>query len=211
MRHLKRRSIRLKGYDYSRPGAYYITLCTNGREPLFGEIKNGEMILNDLGKTVAKCWNEIPAHFLNVTTDAFVIMPDHVHGILFIDSVNTTTGADDICVMADDTNVGANNYSPLQPANTILRQLCDPFMQQTPPKIKPGTSRTIGSIVRGFKIGVSKWSRNAKGEEYSPGRGIWQRNYYEHIIRDENELNIIRQYIVDNPKNPSVDENYYAE
>lgn len=113
MRHLKRRSIRLKGYDYSRPGAYYITLCTNGREPLFGEIKNGEMILNDPGKTVAKCWNEIPAHFLSVTTDAFVIMPDHVHGILFIDSVNTTTGADDICVMADDTNVGANNYSPL--------------------------------------------------------------------------------------------------
>ena len=81
-----RRSIRLKGYDYSQNGAYFVTICVQNRECLFGKIKNGEMILNDAGKMTEKYWKEIPGHFPNVILDAFVIMPNHTHGILIIDN-----------------------------------------------------------------------------------------------------------------------------
>jgi putative transposase len=79
-----RRSIRLKGYDYTQPGAYFVTLVTYERMPLFGEIVNGEMRLNDIGRVAERCWLDIPSHFPHVALDAFVIMPNHVHGILWI-------------------------------------------------------------------------------------------------------------------------------
>jgi putative transposase len=79
-----RRSIRLKGYDYTQPGAYFVTLCHHERMPLFGEIVNGEMRLNDIGRVAERCWLDIPSDFPHVALDAFVIMPNHVHGILWI-------------------------------------------------------------------------------------------------------------------------------
>jgi len=156
-----RRSIRLKGYDYSQSGAYFITICTQNRECLFGEITNGKIVLNDAGRMALKCWHDIPSHFPHVELDEFVVMPNHVHGIL--------------CVV--DAPVGAKNFLPLQSG-------------QRP----RGTTKTIGSIIRGFKIGVTKWMR-----QNTESHNIWQRNYYEHIIRNENELNRIRVYIVKNP------------
>jgi len=152
-----RHSIRLKGYDYSQAGAYFVTICTQNRECLFGDITDAGMVLNEGGKVVERCWHDIPSHFPQVELDAFVVMPNHVHGILVI--VDT---------------VGAKNVSPL-------------------PTL-PGTSKTVGSVVRGFKIGVTKWFRNNTNV-----RDVWQRNYYEHIIRNEQSLNRIRQYILDNP------------
>ncbi|MBN2703308.1 MAG: transposase [Pontiellaceae bacterium] len=149
-----RRSIRLREYDYSRAGAYFVTACTQGRAFLFGDIADGQMRLNDAGRVVEQCWNEIPAHFPHVALDEFVVMPNHVHGILLIMD-----------------HVGAKNISPL-----------------------PGTSKTIGSVIRGFKIGVTKWFR-----QNTPLFVIWQRNYYEHIIRNDESLNRIREYIVNNP------------
>jgi REP element-mobilizing transposase RayT len=149
----------LKGYDYSRAGAYFVTICAHKRACLFGEIVDGEMVLNDAGSVAAKCWHTIPDHFPHVILDTFVVMPNHVHGILFI--VNAS--------------VGAKNFSPL-------------------PSKPRGTSKTIGSVIRGFKIGVTKWMR--QNTEF---HNIWQRNYYEHIVRNENELNRIREYITDNP------------
>jgi putative transposase len=192
-----RRSIRLKGYDYSCPGAYYITICAKYREHLFGNIENGMMVLNECGMVAQKYWLEIPMHFPNVILDEYVVMPDHIHGIIFIDTTEYV-GA----------NVGANNYSPLRTdttprMDTMPRMDTAPRMNTTSPRtdttpsiIKPGTSKTIGSIVRGFKIGITKWFQE-NTDILSP----WQRNYYEHIIRDENELNRIRQYIIDNPEN----------
>jgi REP element-mobilizing transposase RayT len=159
-----RLSARLRGYDYSRAGMYFVTICAQNRECLFGEIIDGEMWLNDAGKMVQICWNAISDHFPHVELDAFVVMPNHVHGILSI-------------VRA--INVGAKNFSPLQRQSS-----------QQP----HGTSKTIGSVVRGFKIGVTKWMR-----QNTPVRNIWQRNYWEHIIRDEPELNRIREYIRNNP------------
>ncbi|NOX38685.1 MAG: hypothetical protein GXO78_14235 [Calditrichaeota bacterium] len=161
-----RRSIRLKGYDYSQPGAYFITICTHDRQWLFGHIVNGKMKLNALGKIAHQCWLAIPDHFPRTRLDEFVIMPNHVHGIIWIvDDPNR----ENVVVK----NVGAKNVSPLRPR---------------------GTSRTIGSIVRGFKIGVTKWAR-----QHTNVYHVWQRNYYEHIIRNDNELNRIREYIINNP------------
>jgi len=93
-----RRSIRLQGYDYSSPGAYFVTMCTHNRECLFGEIANGKMRLNELGKIASQCWLAIPDHFPHARLGAFVIMPNHVHGIIWI----------------VDNIVGAKNFSPLQ-------------------------------------------------------------------------------------------------
>jgi len=160
-----RRSIRLPGYDYMQNGAYFITVCTKNRECLFGEIEDGEMHLNDTGNIAFQCWQEIPAHFPHVVPDRFVIMPNHIHGILFItDSI------------VGGNVVGAKNFSPL------------------PGQRPAGTSQTIGSIVRGFKIGVTKWMRRNTSVQT-----VWQRNYYEHIVRNDDALNRIRRYIDDNP------------
>jgi len=159
----RRRSIRLKGYDYSKAGAYFVTICTQNKECLLGEIVDGKMILNDVGEFAKKCWNDIPLHFPHVKLDIYCIMPNHIHGIINI----------------SDSAGGAKNLSPLL----------------QPDKNKPiGTSKTIGSIVRGFKIGVTKWIRNQL-----PGKKLWQRNYYEHIIRNENDFNRIYEYIENNP------------
>ena len=159
-----RRSMRLKGYDYSQPGLYFVTIVAQDRVCLFGHIEDDNMQLNEAGRIVETCWLAIPEHFPHVILDAFVIMPNHVHGIIVIME-----------------HVGAKNFSPLQ----------SPIRQSSMPR---SPSKTIGSIVRGFKIGVTKWFR-ANTDIHA----VWQRNYYDHIIRDEPSLNRIRQYIADNP------------
>ena len=168
---MNRRSIRLKGYDYSSAGAYFVTLCSQNREYLFGQVVNREMELNDMGMIAKKCWNEIPSHFPHVRLDEFIVMPNHIHGILII------------------TSVGANNISPVGANN------CSPHRPQ-------GTSETIGSIIRGFKIGVTKWFRRQNRQDIPCSeivKDVWQRNYFDHIIRDDESLNRIREYIIQNP------------
>ena len=155
-----RRSIRLKGYDYSKSGLYFITVCTDERKCFFGEIKDGTMLLSMTGEIVKRCWENIPEHFPNVVLLEYVIMPNHIHGIIRI----------------TDVPIGAKDISPL-------------------PEHPAGTSKTVGSIIRGFKIGVTKEAG------YSP----WQRNYYEHIIRNESSYNQIAEYIVNNPVNWQTD------
>lgn len=180
-----RRSIRLKGYDYSLGGAYFITICTQDRECLFGKIADGEMILNDAGKIANEFWLQIPNHFPNVILHEHIVMPNHVHGII---------------ELAEQTTVGVQNFEPQQ-----LQQITEK-PQNKFQKIIP---RSIGSIIRGYKIGVTKWFRNkhAVGVEnfhplqiQSPRRmRVWQRNYYEHIIRKEQSCQTISDYITTNP------------
>ena len=169
----RRKSIRLQGYDYSQAGLYFITVCTHNRVPLFGEIVDGVMALNTAGQIVEKCWCTIPEHFPQVTVDEFVVMPNHVHGIITIGTI-----------------VGANDYLPL-PSN------------ETPRSLQHGTSRTIGSMVRGFKIGVTRWFR-ANTDIHK----VWQRNYYEHIIRNEDSYLKIAEYIQTNPQRWEIDTYY---
>jgi putative transposase len=141
------------------------------------------MLLNDAGRNVKKCWQDIPGHFPNVTLDEFIVMPNHVHGIIFIAH-----------------SVGAYKHTPQKLDQPIQRRanIYSP-LPDTPPLRSP--SKTVGSVVRGFKIGVSEWLR--KNTDMSP---IWQRNYYEHIVRNETELNQIRQYIRSNPASWMEDE-----
>ncbi len=179
-----RQSIRLQGYDYARAGAYFITVVAHDRTCLFGEIVNGEMRINECGERTQQCWLEIPNHFPQTQLDEFVIMPDHIHGIIIIN---------------DFPIVGAKNFSPL-PFESSSRSC-----QSSPrPNITPfrSPSQTIGSIVRGFKIGVTKWIHQIEMvKNISPQPNVWQRNYYEHIIRNDDELHRIRDYIRNNPPN----------
>ena len=173
----QRRSIRLHRFDYTQPGAYFVTMCTRERMCLFGDVADERIRLNVAGQATKECWLAIPSHFPHVRLDAFVIMPNHVNGIICIvdDSLVATPGAH---------TVGTKNFSPLPPGAAAFRS----------------PSKTVGSIVRGFKIGVTKWIRaNTDIHE------VWQRNYYEHIIRDAAALNQIRQYIIENPARWSED------
>ncbi|MBF0219052.1 MAG: hypothetical protein HQL49_05925 [Gammaproteobacteria bacterium] len=180
-----RRSIRLQGYDYSQAGAYFVTICTHNRECLFGEIVDGEMRLNEAGNIARQCWDDIPIHFPQVDLDEFVVMPNHIHGIVVI------TG-----------NVGAKNFSP-QPQPNFSPQPQPNFSPLPQPTRPCGTSKTIGSIVRGFKIGVTKWMRNN-----TPIYDVWQRNYWEQIVRNTPELNRIREYIHNNPVQWELDKSF---
>lgn len=151
-----RRSIRLKGYDYSRPGAYFITICTHQRECLLGEIIDGQIQLNQFGKIVQYHWQNLEKHHSHIQLDEFVVMPNHFHGIIII---NTKL----------DTDTSIN-------------------IQQT----------AIPEIIRGFKTFSARQINKLR---HQPGVPLWQRNYYERIIRDEEELNQIKKYIINNPQN----------
>ena len=184
MKQHHRHSIRLPGYDYSQNGFYFLTICTRNRECLFGQIRNGMMFLSEIGEIVDLCWQEIPCHFPHVVVREYVIMPNHIHGIIEI--CNHIVGANNYSTLQRPSNtpqqpVWANNYSPLQrPSNTPMA------LASTRPT---GTSRTVGSVVRGIKIGVT----------HRMGHSPWQRNYYEHIIRNTTAYQNIVQYMVQNP------------
>ena len=172
-----RRSIRLQGYDYSQNGAYFITLCTHNRECLFGQIQNGQMILNEYGKMVEQCWNNLSNHYDNIELDAYVIMPNHFHGIIFItDTVD---------------NVRAIRELPIHelPIHELHRQQQKQRQQQRRKMLLP-------KIVGRFKTNSAKQINQMRN---TPGISVWQRNYYEHIIRDEKSLENIRNYIINNP------------
>lgn len=143
-------SIRLKGYDYTRPGAYFITIVTQNRKLLFGKISNGEMKPNDFGEIVESCWLALPQHYPQLILDEFALLPAHVH-----------------CIMI----------------------------------IKNKSRHGIPEFVRAFKTFSA---RRINQQRKSPGTTVWQRDYYEHIIRDEDALIRIRTYIKNNPLNWSM-------
>jgi len=163
-----RRSIRLKGYDYSEVGAYFVTIVTQGRVALFGEVVNGEMRLNRYGEIVQKWWDDIPRHFPNVETGAFIVMPNHVHGIIMIGDDRRGT----VPVPQEDGTTQKGG--------------------ETPPLQKP----TLGQIVAYFKYQSTKEINAIEG---GPVTKLWQRNYYEHIIRNQHDLELTWLYIESNP------------
>ena len=175
-----RRSIRLPGYDYSQEGAYYVTIVTQGRECLFGENVNGEMHLNKYGEIVQKWWNKIPSHFPTVELGVFVIMPNHVHGIIFI----TTERRGDVVSPHEDPN---NNIQDAYVAETFN------LGRETLPLRK----RTLGQIVAYFKYQSTKEMNRIETDKAITK--LWQRNYYEHIIRDQKDLQNKTDYIEANP------------
>lgn len=174
-----RRSIRLRKYDYSNAGVYFVTICTRNRECLFGDVVDGEMVLNDAGNIVLQTWHALPDRFPVVQLDAFMVMPNHVHGIIVI------TGA----WKPNTTNRGVMNHAP-----TVGAQFIAP---------NNGDRLILGEIIRTFKAVTTRRIRQNGLLEFG-----WQRNYYEHVIRGDDELCDIRKYIAHNPAGWLNDENH---
>lgn len=155
----KRHSLRLREYDYTLAGAYFVTMRLQERHFLLGNVIKGEMQVNEYGKVICNCWDELSGHYSTINLDAFVVMPNHVHGIMFL------------------MEAGG----------------------ETPPLRKPPP---LGQIIAYFKYQSSRRINELRG---TPGTRFWQRNYYEHIIRDDKSLNRIREYIITNPQRWDLD------
>ena len=160
-----RKSIRLKNHDYSQPGAYFVTICTYNHKCIFGYISKGEMKLNDFGKIVETEWLKTAQIRANVELDEYIIMPNHLHGIIII----------------VDNCRGTTHRAPTIQAHESFG--------------KP-VSGSIPTIIRGFKSTVTKQINQLRN---TLGLPVWQRNYFEHVIRNEKSLHQIRYYIVNNP------------
>jgi len=184
-------SNRYKGYDYSSPGKYFITICTKNKVPYFGEIVSGKMILSTLGNIVGEIWREIPKHFINVKLDKYIIMPDHIHGIIIINE-----------------NLQNDAVEPLHA--TVLRQQNSSFSQQQNKMVQQQSrndfpsvghmssispkSGSLAIIIRSYKSAVSKHIHKIDaGFE-------WQQSFYDRIIRTQKQLNFILKYIIENPQ-----------
>ena len=178
------KSIRLREWDYSADGYYFITICTKDRIEWFGEIKNEMMGLNEIGCIVAKCYQEIPNIFPNAKLDEWQIMPNHMHGILVIDNEMLRKNHSSSPV---ETRRGAS-----------LRGTETPKYNRFGPLIP----NSLSSMINHFKGAVTKWCRKNGYPDFA-----WQPLFYDHIIRTENDLNRIRQYIIDNPFNWERDRN----
>jgi putative transposase len=171
----RRRSIRLKGYDYTQPGAYFITICTHQRAHVFGVIVDGEMRLNRWGEIVRTEWFKTAELRPNVEMheEEFVVMPNHVHGIIWL--------VENVVALRRNAKVENGDLSNEQAE------------QRSAPTVK---ADSLGAIIRAYKSAVT-YAINKL--ENSRGAVVWQRNYYEHVIRNEEELSTIVRYIDYNP------------
>jgi len=179
-----RQSIRLSGYDYSSSGAYFITIRTNHEDKIFGHLWNGKMHLNEFGKIVQNEWLKSFEIRHEIVLDKFVILPDHFHAIVWITKTNgQNVGVNDVIV------VGANGHSPLRfaPYTDRLNIKTNPF------QMRP---KSISSLITGFKSSTTTKINNLRNLH---NISVWQRGFYDRIIRDEIELTKKRQYIFDNP------------
>jgi REP element-mobilizing transposase RayT len=185
-----RRSIRLPGYDYSLPGAYYVTLCTYGKDCIFGDVNGRAVRLNEYGLVARREWLRSAAVRPGINLDAFVIMPNHLHGIIILTAESQSgVGADGVGAVGVGANaVGAPSGAPLQPA--LYR----------PP-------RSLSSFVACYKATVTRRINRSRDTR---GARVWQRNYYERVIRDDDELAGARGYIIDNPGRWA-DDDYFVD
>ncbi len=167
-----RRNHRLPEFDYSQPGAYFVTIVTQYRKTLFGQIVDGEMVLNDIGKMVEEVWVAIPEHFPNVELGEFVVMPNHFHGVITI-----TVGARHAVPQKE---VAAEGFG------------------------KP-VEGSLSTIVRSFKSATTKAFHEYPGHAEE---SLWQRSFYEHVIRNERDYQAIYEYILANPMNWEKDEEF---
>jgi len=180
-----RRSIRLKGYDYSQAGLYFITICCQDRICRFGQIENGEMILNEYGQIAYDEWVKLLERFPNFELDVFQIMPNHMHGIIALVGATLAVAQND-SVAQNEMIVGNDIRAGASPAPT----------------------KTVGDIIGAYKSLVANGCLDIfKTKNETMGK-LWQRNYHEHIIRDEQSYHRISEYIINNPENWTDDKFY---
>ena len=196
-----RRSIRLKGYDYRQAGAYFVTICTQDRAFLFGQVVHDEMELNDAGKMVYDVWNDLPAFYPGVQTDAFIVMPNHIHGIIILVGADRRVCPDSGPRVCPDSGPRVCPDSGPRVCPDSGPRACPGQPQELGQP--QGVAPTLGlpDVVHRFKTMTTKrYADGVKRLGWKPFRGrLWQRNYYEHIIRNEESLNRIREYILTNP------------
>jgi REP element-mobilizing transposase RayT len=188
-----RRSIRIKNYDYQTAGAYFITICAQDRACFFGEIIDSKMNLNDAGRMVQATWDELPVFYPGVETDYFVVMPNHIHGIIVLVGAGPRacpgSGDDGVRVSADSLpeHRGAETGQPRGVAPTGERE--------------GESTLSLSDVVHRFKtLTTKRYTDGVKQAGWAPYRGrFWQRNYYEHVVRDEAGLDRFRRYIEGNP------------
>ena len=229
-----RRSIRLRNYDYAQAGAYFVTLCIQYGECLLGRMEDGEMRLNDAGYMIARWWDELNRKFPTLCTDVFVIMPNHFHGIIVIESDDqwldgengqshdgqprraapTDPGDGVGAVLGDRPGEGPphdgppHRIAPTDSGDGVGAVLGDcpgegPPHEGPPHRAAPtgGMVAKLGDVIRWFKtMSTNEYIRGVKQQDWPPFPGkLWQRNYYERVIRNKRELTAIRQYVVENP------------
>lgn len=200
---LNRQSIRLKNYDYSQEGKYFITICCQNRASLFGTIDNGKMILNEAGNMIVTEWLALKNRFPHIELDEYVVMPNHFHGILGI--VEETVGTSLAGVQNNKT--GDRNGSPQPKPQRIIEKGQPQGFAPTnisPTEITPTikTAPTVGNIIGAFKsISSVKYIRGIESKNWKQfNKRLWQRNYWEHIIRNDDSFNRISAYIKNNPR-----------
>lgn len=213
-----KKQFRYQGYDYSQNGFYFITICTKNREMFFGNIKNGKIKLSDIGLIANKFWLEIPNHFPFVILDEYVIMPDHIHGIIKINNNPANVGTGHCPVLAKKTEKSfprAEKDFPEKisrtgqcPAGKISRTGQCPVPTGEYPvveKAKFGSvkSGSLSIIIGSYKSVVTK-NVNRK---VSNCNFAWQSRFHDRIIRNDEELNRARQYIINNPLKWELDKN----
>ena len=202
-----RRSLRLKHYDYSRAGYYFVTICTQGREHFFGEIVEGKMILNVAGEMINQLWYEIEDDFPNVYLHEFVIMPNHIHGII---EIVDTVGADSISALQTHVSLptsdsisaherkndieSMNNHEPI---NNTHKQMNGINHQRADMESAPTLSKIIQSFKRHTTIRYIKMVKNGTCPPFN--KRIWQRNYHEHIVRNDADYERVATYTINNP------------
>ena len=197
-----RRSIRLRGWDYTAAAAYFVTIVTHERDMLFGEIVGGEVVLSTFGHVAAEEWARTAAVRANVELDEFVVMPNHIHGIVWV-----TSPAGDVALPAD---VGARHRvedGAGQGLDEGARHRLDEGARHRLAPTGGGrgisvAAGSLGAVIAGYKSAVARRINRLRG---MPGAPVWQRNYYERIVRNERELDAIRLYILENPRNWEVD------
>ncbi len=228
-------SARLKNWDYGSNAMYFVTICTAHRESYFGEITKGKMVLSEIGQIAHQCWKDIPTHFPFVELGEFVVMPNHVHGIIIIDKPDNTNfnrnvgdgvgggGGGVGGGVRGNVTVETQNFASLQinnptnnpiinPTNNPINPINNPInptisSTQTIPTTTTGNkfgpqSKNLASIIRGFKIGVTKFTRN------NNLKFTWQSRFHDHIIRNDESFQRISNYIANNPSKWTDDKFY---
>ena len=213
----RRQSIRLMDYDYTQAGAYFVTICAQNKACRFGEAVAGEMRLSDVGWMIVDEWNGLSRRFPAVGLDVFIVMPNHIHGVIVIENIVGTNpvgaGLVPALPVATGTPVATDTTTKRVTTSIGATTRVAPALDDTAVTgtVATGATRrvapTLGDVVGAFKsLTTIQYIRGVKIYGWPAFHGrLWQRNYYEHIIRDEESLNRIRQYILDNPSRWSFD------
>jgi putative transposase len=207
-------SARLKRYNYCKPGAYFVTICTYGRICLLGDVKDGTLLLNNYGNIVKSCWEEIPDHFPAVIPAPYLVMPNHLHGIIIISETPPVETRHAVSKINPVSHINlVSHIHPVSNSETLsVSTLATDYgstvrnsvSQNTAEAFQKPVAGSLATIIRSFKSAATK--RLNELHENLPA-SIWQRNYYDHVIRNEGELNRVIEYISHNPEKWETDKN----